>query len=86
MVRFLGGFILLFLPSPVSAQSTSASPQTPQPESSQNAPRPANDEIVSRDTPTTFRVRVNVVLVRVVVRDSEGEQIGTMNRGVVIPR
>src|SRR6266581_4932443 len=32
-----------------------------------------NEEVSSRDTPTTFKVRVNLVLVRVVVRDSQGK-------------
>src|SRR6266849_5237861 len=31
-----------------------------------------NEEVSSRDTPTTFKVRVNLVLVRVVVRDQQG--------------
>lgn len=34
-----------------------------------------NQEVSSRDTPTTFKVRVNVVLVRVVVRDASGKVI-----------
>src|SRR6266576_545675 len=32
-----------------------------------------NEEVSSRDTPTTFKVRVNLVLVRVVVRDQQGK-------------
>src|SRR5260370_38367772 len=30
-----------------------------------------NEEVSSRDTPTTFKVRVNLLLARVVVRDRE---------------
>jgi VWFA-related protein len=81
---FLVGFLLLFGPSPAHAQSPTASPQSPQAESSQNAQKPdakpTNEEIVSRDTPTTFKVRVNVVLVRVVVRDNNGKVITNLKK------
>src|SRR5262245_54258801 len=33
------------------------------------------EEVVTRDSPTTFKVRVNLVLVRVVVRDEHGKVI-----------
>jgi hypothetical protein len=64
------------------AQDPPAPPQTaqaPPADTSQNAPKPdakaTNDEIVSHDSPATFKVRVNVVLVRVVVRDSNGKVV-----------
>lgn len=43
----------------------------------QQPPPPARDapEVSSRDVPTTFKVHSNVVLVRVVVRDSDGKVI-----------
>src|SRR5258708_4582383 len=70
----------------VSAQ-TPAPPSPPQDapaktDSSAN-PSPAaaagqNEEVSSYDTPTTFKVRVNLVLVRVVVRDSQAKIISNL--------
>jgi VWFA-related protein len=76
-VTFLGG-ILFFTCSPVfraqAPSATSEPPPAPQADTSQTAAKPdakaPHDEIVSHDTPTTFKVRVNLVLVRVVVRDN----------------
>jgi VWFA-related protein len=39
-----------------------------------------NEEVSSHDTPTTFRVRVNLVLVRVVVRDSQGKVVSNLKK------
>jgi len=39
-----------------------------------------NEEVSSRDTPTTFKVRVNLVLVRVVVRDRQGKIISNLKK------
>jgi VWFA-related protein len=83
----LGG-ILIFAGLPVArAQTSSPTPQTPQAppaDTSQNAPKPStkagNDEIVSHDSPATFKVRVNVVLVRVVVRDSNGKVVTNLKK------
>jgi hypothetical protein len=43
---------------------------------------PSNDklEVSSHDAPTTFKVRVNLVLVRVVVRDAQGKVVGNLKR------
>jgi len=84
---FLGG-ILLFAGLPVArAQDPPAPPQTaqaPPADTSQNAPKQdakaANDEIVSHDSPATFKVRVNLVLVRVVVRDSDGKVVANLKK------
>jgi VWFA-related protein len=84
---FLGG-ILLFAGLPVArAQAPSASPQAaqaPPADTSQNAPKQdakaPNDEIVSHDSPATFKVRVNVVLVRVVVRDNNGKVVTNLKK------
>ncbi len=48
----------------------------------QQPPPPARDapEVSSRDVPTTFKVHSNVVLVRVVVRDSDGKVIRNLKR------
>jgi VWFA-related protein len=40
----------------------------------------AGAEMVSRETPATFRTKVNLVLVPVVVRDLKGRAIGTLKR------
>jgi VWFA-related protein len=39
-----------------------------------------NQEVSSRDTPTTFKVRVNLVLVRVVVRDAAGKVVSGLKK------
>src|SRR6266436_2779822 len=39
-----------------------------------------NGEVSSHDTPTTFKVRVNLVLVRVVVRDSQGKIVSNLKK------
>src|SRR5260370_38392293 len=70
----------------VSAQ-TPAPPSPPQDapaktDSTAN-PSPAagqNEEVSSHDTPTTFKVRVNLVLVRAVVRDSQGKIISNLKK------
>src|ERR1700694_2612623 len=59
--------------------AASAPPQDPQAKTDSNdkpPPPPAagdNQEVSRRDTPATFKVRVNLVLVRVVVRDAQGK-------------
>ena len=83
----LGGTLFTFgLPiAEIQAQSASAqAPQAPPTDTSQNAPKPepknTNDEIVSHDSPATFKVRVNLVLVRVVVRDSDGKVVANLKK------
>ena len=39
-----------------------------------------NQEVATRDTPTTFKVRVNLVLVRVVVRDARGKIVSNLKK------
>jgi VWFA-related protein len=44
-------------------------------------PAPAqNEEVSSQDTPATFKVRVNLVLVRVVVRDAHGKIVANLKK------
>ena len=70
----------------VSAQ-TPAPPTPPQdaPAKTDSTPPPPpasqNEEVSSHETPTTFKVRVNLVLVRVVVRDSRGKIISDLKKG-----
>lgn len=72
-------------PSPKPA----AQPSSPAPQSAdrgaQNAPAASSQpgssqEVVTRDTPTTFKVRVNLVLVRVVVRDEHGKIVENLKK------
>ena len=58
---------------PPAAPAASPSVQTPAEPAKPQAPA-SNDnaEVSSRDTAPTFKVRVNLVLVRVVVRDQQG--------------
>jgi VWFA-related protein len=84
---FLGAIICSAVLPVGRAQAPSATPQAPQAppaDTSQNAPKPdakaTNDEIVSHDSPATFKVRVNVVLVRVVVRDNDGKVVTNLKR------
>jgi VWFA-related protein len=44
------------------------------------APGNESSEVSTRDTPPTFRVRVNLVLVRVVVRDSAGKVVTNLKK------
>src|ERR1700674_4928761 len=67
----------------VSAQA-SAPPSLPQDVPAKTVSPPAaasqNEEVSSRDTPTTFKVRVNLVLVRVVVRDRQGKIVPNLKK------
>ena len=83
----IGGLISCASLPVVCAQAPSATPQAaqaPPADTSQNAPKPdaktQNDEIVSHDSPATFKVRVNVVLVRVVVRDNDGKVVANLKK------
>src|SRR5271169_946195 len=86
-LAFLGG-IFSCAASPVARaqapSATSLAPQAPPADTSQSAPKPdakaSNDEIVSHDSPATFKVRVNLVLVRVVVRDSNGKVVSNLKK------
>src|SRR6266566_4808137 len=58
--------------APAKTDSTAKSPSAPV-----GGP---NEEVSSRDTPTTFKVRVNLVLVRVVVRDQQGKIVSNLKK------
>jgi VWFA-related protein len=80
---FLFGCILYFLcPPPVLGQEVSPTPQASPGSTPQNLPKTqsTSDEIISHDIPATFKVRVNFVLVRVVVRDSNGRVIPNLKK------
>src|SRR6266481_6846733 len=69
----------------VCAQEPPPKSEAPPPSATQQAPAaqaPANDasEVTTRDTPPTFRVRVNLVLVRAVVRDATGKVVTNLKK------
>src|SRR5712692_692938 len=61
-------------PQDAPAKSDSTANLPPAPAADQN------EEVSSHDTPTTFKVRVNLVLVRVVVRDSQGKIVSHLKK------
>jgi VWFA-related protein len=84
---------LIWFAASVRSQTPPASRTISQPDSVPAAPQgqspaPANPgagaasgtELSSRDTAPTFKVRVNLVLVRVVVRDSQGDIVPNLKR------
>lgn len=62
-------------PPPESPAKTNSAPEPSQAPASAN-----NQEVSSQDTPAAFKVRVNLVLVRVVVRDSNGKIIPNLRK------
>ena len=68
-------------PPPDAPPAPSPTAQTPAEPAKPQAPA-ANDnaELSSRDTAPTFKVRVNLVLVRVVVRDQQGKVVPNLRK------
>ena len=78
VVLLLGGFC-----APLRGQKPSDPAAAPQ--QSVTAPegytaKSSVAEVVTRDSPTTFKVRVNLVLVRVVVRDEHGQVVENLKK------
>jgi VWFA-related protein len=75
-----------FLPLAVFSQTPPPPPQdAPAKTDSTAKPEPApatgqEEEVSTHDSPTTFKVRVNLVLVRVVVRDKTGKPISNLKK------
>ncbi len=80
----LVGILSALFPIGVRAQTSSSSSPAPQSATSQEAQQPApkvqSEEIVSHDSPATFKVRVSYVFVRVVVRDPNGKVIPNLKK------
>jgi VWFA-related protein len=80
----LCGILSATLLTEAQAQTPSGSPQAPSaatpPAAQQPASKTQNEEIVSHDSPATFKVRVNLVPVRVVVRDSNGKVVTNLKK------
>lgn len=60
--------------------NTSQSPAAPSPPVADNKPAEPKAELTSRDTTTTFKIRVNLVQVKAIVRDSNGKLVKDLKR------
>ena len=74
-------------PAPPAPSANAAAPATQDGSAKQdaakssNAQQPSdNSELVTQDSAATFKVRVNLVLVRVVVRDNQGKVVTNLRR------
>src|SRR5712672_1371425 len=87
--RLLGALLAVFFvacqaqaqDAPAKSETQAPAPQAPA-APAPASPTPANDttEVSTRDTPPTFRVRVNLVLVRAVVRDANGQIVTNLKK------
>jgi VWFA-related protein len=66
--------------APPAPDNSTAKPTEPLKPSSNDSQSPSASEVVTRDSSTSFKVRVNVVLVRVVVRDQKGKAIDNLKK------
>lgn len=76
------GFVFL-IPTCIRAQQPNQeTPAAPAPEQqpAKASPGASAAEVVTRDSATTFKVRVNLVLLRVVVRDERGHVVDTLKK------
>ena len=68
-------------PAPQDAPPPSAPVQTDSAPTAPQAPASApQSEVATRDNPATFRVKVNLVLARVVVRDADGKVVTNLKK------
>jgi VWFA-related protein len=88
----LGSLLLVCSPMRLAAQDPGISPSTPAPSSATNPqahstsdqptkpPSESKAEMTTQDAGTTFKLRVNLVQVHVVVRDAKGTPISNLQR------
>jgi len=77
----LGSLLRAQTPPPPDPAPASPAPQTPaEPAKPQTTGSGDGAELSSRDTAPTFKVRVNLVLVRVVVRDQQGKVVPNLSK------
>ncbi|MGO9519645.1 MAG: VWA domain-containing protein [Candidatus Korobacteraceae bacterium] len=78
-LSFASAFLAIALYAPLATAQRVASPSQPGPanvqHSDENAP-----ELSTQESSTTFKVRVNLVEVRVVVRDAQGHAVGNLKQ------
>jgi VWFA-related protein len=65
---------------PDSSSKRAVTPPAATSDSSEQSATPSSQEVVTRDSATTFKVRVNLVLVRVVVRDEQGKIVENLKK------
>src|SRR5207245_1903693 len=78
----LGACGCSFLALPARGQSDKPVEPAPSQQTAPNNPAAAGPvaEVSTHDATSTFKVRVNLVLVRVVARDAQGHAIGTLHK------
>jgi len=74
-----GIWFLLFFTTPGLTQGGSQQAPAPSP-APQTENKQNSAELVSHDEPTTFKVNVKLVVVRAVVRDSQGHAVGNLHK------
>lgn len=79
--RHTVGLLVAFAFALSANTAHSQNPQPPPPQDPPATPAASNaSEVSSHDTPATFKVRVNLVLVRVVVRDAQGNVVPNLKK------
>jgi len=79
-VFFSGRRAIAQAPAPAPPASETSSKTDAASKPAHSPPSSDNQEVSTRDTPTTFKVRVNLVLVRVVVRDASGKVVSGLKK------
>lgn len=86
LARTLSGFLLLLaiwlfvFPTLARAQSSGSEPTPVTAPAAQSEIKENSAELATHDEPTTFKVNVRLVLVRAVVRDSQGHAVGNLHK------
>jgi hypothetical protein len=67
-------------PAPDNSSKPATTQPAPNTDTKGQSAAPSTQEVVTRDSSTTFKVRVNLVLVRVVVRDDHGKIVENLKK------